>query len=72
VALRRPISDYYDRGGRRWWHVSYFGATAHRCQAPKERRVGQQFLTRTPDPDVKEYQDAVTDLTWREVEARRR
>jgi hypothetical protein len=54
VVLRRPISDYYDRRGRSWWHVSYFGVMAHGCQAAADRRVGKQFLTRTPDPDMKE------------------
>ena len=72
AVLRRPISDYYDRSGRSWWHVSYFGAMAHRCPAPADRRVGKQFLSRTPDPDVKEYQDAVTELAWQQIKSRGR
>ncbi len=70
-TLRRPITDYYDRRDRRWWHVSHFGLQAHRCPAPEARRVGAQFHKRTPDPDVERYQTAVTELTWRESEARR-
>jgi hypothetical protein len=44
---------------------------AHRCQAPEDRRIGKQYLTRTPDPDVKQYQDAVTELAWRQIKSRR-
>jgi hypothetical protein len=70
-VMRRPISDYYDRRDRKWWHVSYYSQMAHSCPAPAERRVGTQWRTRAPDPDVRTYQEATTELAWELVEARR-
>ena len=71
-VIRRPISDYYGLRDRTWWHVPYFNQMGHGCKAPAERRIGKQWKTRTPDPDVKAYQDAVTELAWAELEERQR
>ncbi len=46
------------------WHVPYFNQMSHTCRAPAERRVGRQWHTRTPDPDVSRYQNAMTELAW--------
>ena len=70
AVIRRPISDHYDRRDRKWWHTSYFAAMTHRCGAPIERRVGRQWQSRTPDPDVASYQEATTAVAWSMVEDR--
>ena len=70
--IRRPITDYYDRRDRKWWHASYVGAITHRCAAPIERRVGRQWQARIPDADVASYQEATTALAWAMVEDRER
>lgn len=72
AVIRRPISDYYDRLDREWWHVPSFAAMAHSCGASIERRVGRQWQTRVPDPDVASYQEATTALAWSMVEDRAR
>jgi len=42
----------------------------HRCPAPEELRVGEHWLARTPDPDVRRYQEATTELAWTLIDAR--
>ena len=64
IVIRRPITDTYDHRDGRWSHVPFFNEMTHRCQAPAERRVGRQWHSRTPDPDVRRYQEAMTELAW--------
>jgi hypothetical protein len=60
---RRPITDYYDHRDGSWWHVPYFGLGTHRCElAPGEAPRGTGWTRLEPDPDVREYQQAVTRL----------
>ncbi len=71
AVSRRPITDYFDQDGD-WVHVPWFAYLAHTCTAPAEARVGQQSTTLPADDDTRRYNEALTRLTWAEVEARAR
>ncbi|HEX5014335.1 MAG TPA: hypothetical protein VFV72_09275, partial [Candidatus Limnocylindrales bacterium] len=70
TVIRRPITDYYDHRSGEWIHVPYFNELTHRCEAPPELRVGRQWRARPPDPDVRTYQEAMTELAWSLLEDR--
>jgi hypothetical protein len=68
---RRPITDYLARDGR-WVHVPWFGYMVHTCPVPVEARIGPAYTALPADDDTRSYNEALTRLTWAEVEARAR
>ena len=62
--VRRPITDYYDRGAGHWWHVPYFHQAGHRCTlGPGEEPRGSGWTVLEPAPEVRAYQEARTAWT---------
>lgn len=72
TIVRRPITDYFDVRDGRWWHVSWFNCMTHSCTAPPERRTGDHWRSREPDPDVATQQQATTVIAARLIESRHR
>jgi hypothetical protein len=67
---RRPISDHYVPRLGHWLHTPYFILMAHGCPPGTEPRDGPRFRALPADDDLKAYSEAMTRLTFAEVEAR--
>ena len=69
ARFRRPISDYYDKRDRRWWHAGYMSyALWHRCPPGVRPEGARPSLTSLPmDDDVRAYQIGVSERARSEI-----
>jgi hypothetical protein len=49
TRLREPITDYYDRHDRGWWHVPHFALGAHSCPPGTTGSSPRRFIRLAPD-----------------------